>query len=77
MQTKGVRCRTPFLSCGIQLCRIQLCDQRCGLGKVVDNGLQHLGYILRAFAAAMGEEHAGGDPIKNFFENLGGNKKKK
>ena len=32
---------------------------------------------LRAFAAAMGEEHAGGDPIKNFFENLGGNKKKK
>ena len=32
---------------------------------------------LRAFAAAMGEEHAGGDPIKNFFENLGGSKKKK
>ena len=32
---------------------------------------------LRAFADTMGEEHAGGDPIKNFFENLGGNKKKK
>ena len=31
---------------------------------------------LRAFAAAMGEEHAGGDPIKNFFENLGSKKKK-
>ena len=31
---------------------------------------------LRAFAASMGEEHAGGDPIKNFFENLGNKKKK-
>ena len=31
---------------------------------------------LRAFAATMGEEHAGGDPIKNFFENLGNKKKK-
>lgn len=31
---------------------------------------------LRAFAASMGEDHAGGDPIKNFFENLGNKKKK-
>ena len=31
---------------------------------------------LRAFAATMGEEHGGGDPIKNFFENLGNKKKK-
>ena len=31
---------------------------------------------LRAFAATMGEEHAGNDPIKNFFENLGNKKKK-
>ena len=31
---------------------------------------------LRAFAATMGEEHGGSDPIKNFFENLGNKKKK-
>ncbi len=31
---------------------------------------------LRAFAATMGVEHAGNDPIKNFFENLGNKKKK-
>ena len=32
---------------------------------------------LREYARAMGEEGHPGDPIKNFFENLGGNKKKK
>ena len=31
---------------------------------------------LRAFAATMGEDHSGSDPIKNFFENLGNKKKK-
>ncbi len=31
---------------------------------------------LRAFARTMGDASHGGDPIKNFFENLGGKKKK-
>ena len=31
---------------------------------------------LREYARTMGDASHGGDPIKNFFENLGGKKKK-